>query len=64
MSFFVCCFSPETVFNISILRGFFCFRSMNQISEGDTDYADDIALLANASAQAKTLLHNLEKATA
>ncbi len=25
----------------------------------DTDYADDIALLANAPAQAETLLHNL-----
>ena len=30
----------------------------------DTDYADDIALLANAPAQAKTLLHNLEQAAA
>ena len=28
----------------------------------DTDYADDIALLANAPAQAKTLLHSLERA--
>ena len=26
----------------------------------DTDYADDIALLANTPAQAKTLLHSLE----
>ena len=26
-----------------------------------TDYDDDIALLANASSQAKTLLHNLER---
>ena len=26
----------------------------------DTDYADDTALLANASAQAETLLHSLE----
>ena len=25
----------------------------------DTDYADDISILANASAQAKTLLHSL-----
>ena len=28
----------------------------------DADYADDIALLANAPAQAKTLLHSLERA--
>ena len=28
----------------------------------DADYADDIALLANAPAQAETLLHNLERA--
>ncbi len=26
----------------------------------DTDYADDIALLANTPAQAETLLHSLE----
>ena len=30
----------------------------------DANYADDIALLANAPAQAETLLHNLEWATA
>ena len=30
----------------------------------DADYADDIALLANAPAQAKTLLHSLERAAA
>ena len=30
----------------------------------DADYADDIALLANASAQAETLLHSLERAAA
>ena len=30
----------------------------------DTDYADDIMLLANAPAQVKTLLHNLEWAAA
>ena len=30
----------------------------------DTDYADDIALLANAPTQAKTLLHSLEWAAA
>ena len=30
----------------------------------DTDYADDIALLANAPAQAETLLHSLERAAA
>ena len=30
----------------------------------DTDYADDIALLANAPAQAETLLHCLERAAA
>ena len=30
----------------------------------DADYADDIALLANASAQAETLLHSLEQAAA
>ena len=29
----------------------------------DTDYADDIAILANTSAQAETLLHTLEWAT-
>ena len=28
----------------------------------DTDYADDIAILANAPAQAKTLQHSLEQA--
>ena len=30
----------------------------------DTDYADDITLLANTPAQAKTLLHSLEQAAA
>ena len=30
----------------------------------DVDYADDIALLANAPAQAETLLHSLERAAA
>ena len=30
----------------------------------NTDYADDITLLANATAQAKTLLHSLERAAA
>ena len=30
----------------------------------DTDYADDIAILANAPAQAETLMHSLERATA
>ena len=30
----------------------------------DADYADDIALLANAPAQAKTLLHSLEREAA
>ena len=30
----------------------------------DVDYADDIALLANTLAQAKTLVHSLERATA
>ena len=30
----------------------------------DTDYADNIAILANAPAQAETLLHSLERATA
>ena len=30
----------------------------------DVDYADDIALLANAPAQAETLLHRLERAAA
>ena len=30
----------------------------------DTDYADDIVLLANTPAQAKTLLHSLEQAAA
>ena len=28
----------------------------------DTDYADDIAILANAPAQAETMLHSLERA--
>ena len=28
----------------------------------DTDYADDIALLANTPAQAETLLHSLDRA--
>ena len=30
----------------------------------DADYADDIALLANAATQAETLLHSLERAAA
>ena len=30
----------------------------------DTDYADDIALLANAPTQTETLLHSLEQAAA
>ena len=30
----------------------------------DADYADDIALLANAPAQAETLLHSMERASA
>ncbi len=30
----------------------------------DTDYAKDIAILANAPAQAETLLHSLERAPA
>ena len=30
----------------------------------DADYADDITLLANAPAQAKTLVHSLERAAA
>ena len=30
----------------------------------DADYTDDIAILANAPAQAETLLHSLERATA
>ena len=30
----------------------------------DTDYADDIALLANTPSQAETLLHSLERAAA
>ena len=30
----------------------------------DTDYADDIALLANTPAQAEILLHSLERAAA
>ena len=30
----------------------------------DTDYADDIAILSNAPAQAETLLHSLERAAA
>ena len=30
----------------------------------DADYADDIALLANAPTQAETLLHSLERAAA
>ena len=30
----------------------------------DADYADDIAILANAPAQAETLLHSLERAAA
>ena len=30
----------------------------------DTDYADDITLLANTPAQAETLLHSLEEAAA
>ena len=33
-------------------------------SKTDADYADDIAILANASAQAETLLHSLERAAA
>ena len=40
--------------------GTFCFAK----TITDTDYADDIALLANTPNQAKTLLHSLERATA
>ena len=36
----------------------------NQTKSTDSDYADDIALLANTPKQAATLLHSLERATA
>ena len=34
------------------------------ITDADTDYADDIALLANTPNQAETLLHSLERVAA
>ena len=39
-------------------------RSYPSKTINDADYADDIALLANTSAQAETLLHSLERAAA
>ena len=39
-------------------------RSRRYPTKTITDYADDIALLANAPAQAETLLHSLERAAA
>ena len=38
------------------------FRQYPAETITDVDYADDLALLANASAQAKSLLHSLEQA--
>ncbi len=35
-----------------------------QRKEADDDYADDIAILANAPTQAEALLHSLERSTA
>ena len=40
------------------------FELTKKRSITDADYADDIALLANAPNQAETLLHNLEQAAA
>ena len=39
-------------------------RSRRYPAKTITDYADDVALLANAPAQAQTLLHSLERAAA
>ncbi len=39
-------------------------RSRRYPAQKITDYADDIALLANTPAQAETLLHGLERAAA
>ena len=39
-------------------------RSRSYPAKTITDYADDIALLANTPAQAETLLHSLEQAAA
>ena len=40
-----------------------CIKN-NYLKLTNADYADDRALLANAPAKAKTLLHSLEQATA
>ena len=42
---------------------FYCSRYPTKTIT-DADYADDIVILANAPAQAKTLLHSLERAAA
>ena len=39
-------------------------KATNQQTITDADYADDIAILANAPAQAETILHSLERAAA
>ena len=39
-------------------------RRYPEITITDADYDDDLALLANAPTQAKTLLHSLERAAA
>ena len=50
----------ENVFNLTKERS----RWYPSKTITDTDYADDIALLANTPAQAETLLHSLERAVA
>ena len=53
------------MFIIYILRTSIDLRSRQYSVETmtDTDNADDLALLTNTSAQAKSLLHSLEQAT-
>ena len=47
----------ENVFTLEKARSWYRVESMT-----DADYADDLALLTNTSAQAESLLHSLEKA--
>ena len=50
----------ENGFKLTKKRG----RRYPTITTTDADYADDIAILANAPAQAETRLHSLERAAA
>ena len=45
-------------------NGFELMQKVSRETITDTDYADDIAILANAPAQAETVLYSLERAAA